>query len=166
MRAGWGKRMEAGWRVSGCAGRRALFASLLFESGNAPTSCYLRISRRGEIWCLRGGDTCTDLSRWNLKGRQVLPLIIETGKLAHSKVRSGSRGNDPFSAKWNYEHYKKKVQFEEHLFNWQDSFGIWFLSLRRNKKTNLKPSEMNIHVILNYHFIQFTKTLIWGPDWV
>lgn len=45
----------------------------------------------------------------------MLSLIIENGKLAHSKVSSSGWGNDPFSCQVELCAFEK-LKFEKHLF--------------------------------------------------
>lgn len=67
-----------------------------------------------------------------------------------------------FLAKWNYVHFKKSTVRSTCLLAWiiRNFTSIWFLSLHRNRETNLKPTEMNINIILNHHCVQFLNTFI------
>lgn len=60
-----------------------------------------------------------------LERRQVLPLIIETGKLTHSKVSSSGWGNDPLSSQVKLRAFQK-LQFEEFLIYWQEFLEILY----------------------------------------
>ena len=75
---------------------------------------YFKICRQSGFLSLQG---C--FAHWSeplkFERRQVLPLIIETGKLAHSKVSQSSWGNDPFSSQAELFAFQK-IQGEEHLF--------------------------------------------------
>lgn len=95
-----------------------------------------------------------------LERRQVLPLIIETGKLTHSKVSSSSWGNDPLSSQVKLRAFQK-LKFEEFFYFCSLSrvFRI-FLSVlllpHKKRKPKRKHSKIIVSIII-YYSILFLK---------
>lgn len=98
----------------------------------------------------------------------MLPLIIENGKLAHSKRSQCIRGYDPFSSQAELCAFSKKSGLRSTclLAGIIRILKIHLISLgakkKKERKINLKPTEMNTNIMLNHHHITFLTTLIWG----